>query len=133
MKRTALARGASTLSRSPMKRATKPMNQRSKKRRAVYAGAQGRAQFVADTLAARPRCEVRGPRCTLQAVDLHESITRKRGGAIVHGPLADAQGQRFYAICRACHDWTHTHRPWAELHGFLDARHSWQIPMEVAA
>jgi hypothetical protein len=87
-----------------------------------------RAKFVAATLAARPRCEVWSEVCTGISVDVHESILRSRGGAVVPGPRADAQGQRFYSVCRYCHDHIHTHRPWAEECGFLDSRHAWQIP-----
>lgn len=119
------------ISRSPFVTKRTRIKARSDKREAAYAGAQGRRAFVAEVLATRTQCEVCGPRCTGRAVDVHESITRRRGGAIVPGPLADTQGQRFFAICRVCHDWTHAHRPWAELHGFLDSR--WDIPMEAAA
>jgi len=121
------------MKRTPMKRGTKRINARSAGRVKAYAGADGRAQFVAATLAARPRCEVETPVCTGVAVDVHESILRSRGGAIVPGPLADAQGQRFFAICRDCHTHVHANRPWSEERGYLDARHAWQIPQEVAA
>ena len=47
MKRTPIPRGTSTLSRSPMKRTTKPMNQRSKKRRAYLASDAHKAAYGA--------------------------------------------------------------------------------------
>lgn len=127
VRRTPLARETAVLKRTALPRATKPIRTRSLRRERTYAGPGGRRRFVADTLAARPSCEVRSEVCTGAAVDVHESILRSRGGAIVPGPLADAQGQRFFAICRSCHTYTHAHRAWAEVRGFLDARHAWEI------
>lgn len=140
MKRTAIVRGTVQLKQTAMKRGTKPMrsgapmkrttpiNHRSKRRRAEYAGKGGRAQFVADTLERIPNCVIRWPGvCVDRAVDVHESILRSRGGALVPGPKAEAQGQRFYSCCRPCHDFTHAHRPASELLGFLDPRSATEI------
>lgn len=116
------------LRRSSLARSRTPIAVKSPKRAELYAGDDGRAVFVAVTLAARPRCEVDTPDCTGWADDVHETITRARNGAIVPGPLAEAQGQRFFTIARSCHTYVHTHRRWAEMRGFLDARHGWEIP-----
>lgn len=127
MKRSPMKPSTKPLARSPMKRATKPMAQRSAKRRRAYAGNAGRAQFVADYLARVPVCEVLTPVCQRATVDVHESILRSRGGAIVPGVLAQLQRQRFFAICRACHAYVHNHRAESEARGFLDPRNATQI------
>lgn len=113
--------------RTPMRRSTKPIAQRSAKRRKAYAGDDGRAAFVADYLSRVPVCEVLTPVCQRSAVDVHESILRSRGGAITPGSLATLQGQRFFAICRACHTYVHNHRAESEARGFLDPRNATQI------
>jgi len=124
-RRTPLSRGTAPLKRSPLA-------QRSKRRLRSYAGADGRAAFVSATLAVRTRCEAWSPMCNGRASDVHESILRSRGGAIVPGPLAAAQGQRFIVVCSSCHAYIHSHRPWAERRGLLDPRHASQIPKDEA-
>lgn len=55
-------------------------------------------------LTEKPNCEVKwNAQCQQRSVDVHEVINRSQGGAIVPGPKADAQGQRFVATCRPCH------------------------------
>ena len=63
----------------------------------------GRRAFVATTLADRPRCEIRwDDRCRGRSESVHEVVKRSHGGAIVPGPRAEAQGQRFVASCLPC-------------------------------
>lgn len=121
------------LKRVPMVRGTKPLARQSKKRRADYAGSAGRAAFVASTLGARPRCEIGSVLCAGAAIDVHESILRSRGGAIVKGEKADAQGQRFFTVCRDCHNWLHRNRELAEVRGWLDPRNATEIAKGVDA
>jgi hypothetical protein len=67
-----------------------------------------RRKFVEETLSARTRCEagslirtVDGThRCGGFSTDVHEVLTRARGGDIL-----DPDNVR--AICRSCHDWIH--------------------------
>ena len=65
-----------------------------------------RRAFVQEFLGDHPWCQVcPNLRPTWRAsVDVHESLRRAAGGAIVPGPKADAQGPTFWAVCRTCHD-----------------------------
>jgi hypothetical protein len=120
MKRTSLKRKTPLRSKTPLKRKTrlKPV---SDKRLALQAK---RRTFVREQLDARPHCEA-GPiiskfykdnpayssngiqlmryRCNGNSVDIHEPLTRARGGSIV-----DVDNSM--AVCRMCHDWIH-HNP----------------------
>ena len=98
--------------RTGLKRA--PIRQRSPKYAALMVD---RAEFVRTTLTARPNCEAKLLGCTKLSQDVHEAIARGRGGAALPGEKADAQGQRFVAICRACHSWTTDHPAKAEAMG----------------
>jgi len=88
---------------------------------------QQRRVFVADELARRPDCEA-GPLirtgneavagygattpCRRRAVDIHEPLTRARGGSIL-------DPANTVAVCRACHDWIHRHPESATRLGLL--------------
>ena len=70
---------------------------------------RARSKFRLEQLAARPSCEARESiwtadptwnGCTRWATDLHEQLTRARGGDIL-----DASNT--VATCRACHRWIH--------------------------
>ena len=64
-----------------------------------------------DFLATHPRCEIaRKGICTGQAQDVHH--VHRRG---LH--LNDVG--TWLAVCRCCHDWTHTHPGQARVLGFL--------------
>jgi len=109
-RRTPLARGA-----APQRRTR--LNPVSKKRQALN---RARREFVAGLLAQRPRCEAGAlilpvdhrHRCAVWSVDVHEVVTRARGGDIL-----DPDNCR--AICRACHDWIHGHPADATTLGLL--------------
>lgn len=119
MKRSPLQRKTPLRSGSQLKRG-KPMRQVSKKREKLN---RARRDFVAGFLAARPRCEAREPimnhdvehRCHIWSVDVHEVVTRARGGSIL-----DPDNCR--AICRACHDWIHANPKAATEAGLLASR-----------
>ena len=109
--------------RTPLHRRT-PLRRVSLKRQRVM---QQRRMFVADQLARRPDCEA-GPLirtgneavagygattpCRRRAVDIHEPLTRARGGSIL-------DPANTVAVCRTCHDWIHTHPESATRLGLL--------------
>lgn len=51
-------------------------------------------------------------RCSINAVDVHEVLTRARGGSII-------DEANVLALCRACHDWIHGNPKRATDLGFL--------------
>lgn len=117
----------------PLKRKT-PLRSVSKKRQRL----QGqRRALVREQLAARPKCEAgevihlyyvdyfgrafawekfRTDRCQKRSTDIHEPLTRARGGSIV-------DLDNTVAVCRRCHDWIHAHPDEATSLGLL--KHSW--------
>lgn len=116
MKRTPLKRKTPLRSKTPLKRKT-PLKPVSDKRRKLQAQ---RRTFVREQLEARPFCEAgriiseyyehAGKRenwiqyrCNNRSVDIHEPLTRARGGSIV-----DVNNSM--SVCRMCHDWIH-HNP----------------------
>lgn len=59
-----------------------------------------RRALVASLLAERPVCEARLAGCTGRAVDVHERLTRARGGSIL-----DPEQAHMITVCRRCHEW----------------------------
>lgn len=84
---------------------------RSKKTSCVYTQ---RRKLVALVLSEQPVCEV--PWCEHASEDVHEPLTRARGGSIL-----DRSNCR--AVCRMHHDLIHLEPAWAYEFGFLV--HSW--------
>lgn len=79
--------------RTPIRRSTKPIPYRSKKRAAYYR--ETRAPLVARLLADNPICQ----RChKAYATDVHEIQSRARGGS-----LEDLDNLAL--LCRPCHTW----------------------------
>lgn len=85
--------------KTPMRRVSKKTAKRNR----------DRSRFRFEQLAERPRCESRDTiwtieptwdGCTRWATDLHEPLTRARGGSVL-----DASNT--VATCRACHEWIH--------------------------
>ena len=115
------------MKRTPLHRRT-PLRRVSLKRQRLM---QQRRVFVAEQLARRPDCEA-GPLirtgneavagygattpCRRRAVDIHEPLTRARGGSILD--VANT-----VAVCRGCHDWIHTHPESATRLGLLRSKH----------
>ncbi len=105
--------------RGPLKRRT-PLRSVSAKRAKVQ---RQRQMMVRKELARRELCEAGamiqfgGHRslCAGLAVDLHEPLTRARGGSILD-PVNTV------AVCRSCHDWIHTHPKAAAEVGLLRSR-----------
>lgn len=110
------------MKRSPLKRSTTPLRRTPiRKQSAKRAKEQRlRSAFVKDIMERRLRCEaglliVRNHpehRCQITPVDVHEPLTRARGGSILDPDNA-------LAVCRACHDWIHQHPAAAKDIGLL--------------
>lgn len=96
--------------RSPLAPVSKKRQQLNVKRRA----------FVRRMLDERQRCEAGARivmldtrhRCAFVPVDVHEIVTRARGGDIL-------DESNVLAICRLCHDWIHDHPQAASSVGLL--------------
>jgi hypothetical protein len=117
-RRTPLAvTGVWSSSPAPMLRAG-PLRSVSDKRRREN---RERAKVVAGLWPERPRCA--RPGCPRLADDVHEILTRARGGSIT-------DPENFAPLCRACHDEATNEAPWAYEFGLLV--HSWEATDEVA-
>ena len=107
--------------RTPLRRVTglsrsTALRPRSRKMTRAYVG---RRAFVAATLAERPRCEIAwDERCRERSESVHEVVKRSHGGALVPGPRAEAQGQRFVAACLPCNGAVEDHPAGARRRGW---------------
>lgn len=116
-----------------MKRSRKPLPFRSAKRAAI---ADERRAFVARILSERPQCEARNflrpivsgldgidqdrvvaalRGCTWRSTEVHEMLSRARGGSIVDDSLA-------CALCHTCHRWVTTEPRLATMAGLQRSR-----------
>ena len=119
MKRSPIQRKTELKRGKPPQRKTR-INPVSKKRAKLN---QARRKFVEGFLAANPRCQAgtlitpidHRHRCGRWSVDVHEVVTRARGGSIL-----DPHNCR--AICRLCHDWIHDNPADATEVGLLASR-----------
>jgi hypothetical protein len=97
------------MKRTPLARSRKPLPRRSAKTEAKYAGPDGRRALVARLLSERPVCESgltwQWVVCKNKSVDIHEVLSRARGGSIL-------DESNLLAVCRHCHTWI-TDRPLA--------------------
>jgi len=91
---------AGGLTRKPMAQQRQRIQPRSAKRADEYARPGGRRDLVAQTLQERPRCEAQVLCRGARAVDVHERLTRARGGSIL-----DLAQSHAITVCRPCHDW----------------------------
>jgi hypothetical protein len=88
---------------------------RSKKAEAI---APARREFVLDYLTEHPTCEIRwDENCYQRAIEVHEPLTRARGGSILSEENA-------LAVCRYCHSQAHNYPAEATERGFLRSRWS---------
>jgi hypothetical protein len=83
-----------------------PVKARSAKRDAAMVE---RRPLVARLLAETPRCPARIVCRGARTTDVHERLSRARGGSIV-----DERHGHMVALCRGCHDWITTHPAEAE-------------------
>lgn len=141
---TALKQGAPPKRKTPLKAKTQTLNIRANlkpgkalaarkpiaarsKTSAKGRAAEGRAAFVKKMIErARGQCEMgtaiweaghRDHRCQRAASEVHEPLTRARGGR-TDDPL------NALATCRACHDWAHDNPSLSTPIGLL--RNSWE-------
>lgn len=84
----------------------KRINPRSAKREAAMVE---RRALVAQMLAEAPQCQGRVLCRGARAVDVHERLTRARGGDIL-----DPVQAHMMTLCRPCHNWVTTHPAEAE-------------------
>ena len=102
------------MKRTPLRRVSK---KRSKEQRR-------RNKFVEEELARRELCEAgaviylqgKQSRCSGRAVELHEPLTRARGGSIL-------DPDNTVAVCRNCHRWIHDNPQSATELGLLKSQH----------
>jgi hypothetical protein len=75
---------------------------------------------VAETLAARPRCEfaVADLRCDRASTDVHERTRRSQGGGIVYSQGISPED--LVSLCFVHHAWCHDNPTAAAFLGFLD-------------
>lgn len=71
-----------------------------------------RAVFVRQVLASVPFCEARLEHCTGRSTDVHEILTRARGGSII-------DRENVAALCRRCHDFITVNPGWSQAHGWM--------------
>ena len=98
MKRSPLRRGKPPTRRTPLRQVSPKRAKQQRLRRTM----------VAEELARRELCEAgarithagHDARCQGLAIELHEPLTRARGGSIL-------DPANTVAICRSCHDWIH--------------------------
>jgi len=111
MKRSPLRRGRPPARRTPLRQVSPKRVKQQRLRR----------EMVRDELARRELCEAGArithagydARCAGLAIELHEPLTRARGGSILD-PVNTV------AICRSCHDWIHVNPAAATSIGLLE-------------
>lgn len=91
-----------------------PLRRRSRKQDALM---RERRAFVAEFLQGK-RCELTGHSPCFGVMTVHEVVKRSHGGAIVPGAKADAQGQRFMALCVAHNGYVEDHPAEAKERGW---------------
>ena len=94
-------------------RPRKRLSSRSARQRAVYVE---RRKLVAQLLASRPACEARwDDRCWGRTTEIHEPLTRARGGSIL-------DPGNCLAVCGHCHREIHDHPAESTRRGLLRSR-----------
>jgi hypothetical protein len=71
-----------------------------------------RRSFVKKILNERMMCEARIQGCSYRPTDVHEILTRGRGGSIV-------SEENVLALCRNCHHFITVEPAWAKENGFV--------------
>ncbi len=120
MKRTELKRKTPLQARTPLKRSSSglrqktPLKPRSEKMARIYR--EERIPLVKELLATFPYCKARLVNCTGRSTDVHEIKSRGRGGSIT-------DRANCVTLCRSCHSWITDHPKEGLEMGFL--KHSW--------
>ena len=113
--KTSALRRRAPLRRGGLRSWNSTIRTRSKKAEAV---APARKKFAKKYLAEHPICEIRWDQgCWYKANEVHEPLTRARGGSIL-------SEENSLAVCRYCHVETHAHPAEATERGFLRSRWS---------
>jgi hypothetical protein len=112
--------------RTPLRR-KKRLNARSQKRSAIV---DERRELVVRELARREFCEAGamiagGCNGLARSTDIHEPLTRARGGSIL-------DVENTMAVCRQCHIWIHDHPAQALELGFLKSRYAPDLSDEIS-
>jgi hypothetical protein len=98
------------------------LNPVSKKRQTLNVA---RRLFVRRILEDRPQCEAQIPRiCSHWSTDVHEIMTRARGGSII-------DDFNVLALCRRCHTFITENPSFSQEHGFTV--HSWATSADLIA
>jgi 5-methylcytosine-specific restriction endonuclease McrA len=99
-------------------------NGMSKKRRSLLPARRDTVKFVLER--DEYLCQIGlYPSCSRHATDVHEILTRARGGSIT-------DAENCIALCRGCHNFVTVNTKWGERHGFVLP--SWAgVPEIVAA
>jgi len=99
-----------------------PLKPQSAKRRNLMTQRREVVQFVMDRDMYKCQAQLPGV-CSFTATDVHELMTRARGGSIV-------DPENCIALCRSCHTWiTDDASGWAQEFGYLI--HSWAGPGDI--
>ena len=85
-----------------------------------------RAKFVKKVLAEVPYCEARLDGCTHRSTDVHEILTRARGGSII-------DRKNVAALCRRCHGFITVNPEWSQANGWMLSSWSTEEDAEIAA
>ena len=100
-----------------------PIAKMSKKRKAQIPQRKKVIEFVMDRDGGWCQAALPGI-CRVQATDVHEILTRARGGSIL-------DPDNCLSLCRPCHSWITDHPGWSRDHGFTIS--SWTSGAEVLA
>ncbi|HEV3268433.1 MAG TPA: HNH endonuclease signature motif containing protein [Acidimicrobiales bacterium] len=84
-----------------------------------------RAKFVRLVLAEVPYCEARLANCTRRSTDVHEILTRARGGSVI-------DRKNVAALCRRCHAFITVNPAWSALNGWMLSSWSTEADAESA-
>lgn len=107
-----MKRGSVQLKRVAMKRGEKPLPFRSEKMKATY---KERRPLVERLLRERPRCQFE--ECNDRSTEIHEVVTRARGGSIL-------DESNCMALCHDHHAYITVNPKWAQENGYM--KHSWE-------
>ena len=133
MKRSPLRRGGPLKRRTPLRQMSRKRSKQQRLRRVMVQEELGKRELCEAGVIIRQwrlatygqeyanRLNVYAHRCNGLAIELHEPLTRARGGSIL-------DPANTVAICRPCHDWVHAHPTAATAVGLLQSTHGGPVP-----